>query len=255
MPSQTLLYASVVTAGLAFSSAAYANVLIAVDKSTQHMTVSVDGFTRYDWPVSTGRPGFDTPNGTFHPQWMSQMHYSKQYENAPMPHSIFFTKGDAIHGFTDTPFGLAAVSHGCVRLPPEDAAALYQVVSQEGMPNTTIVVRGRIPRRPLVAQRGWSTQGPQNYAEQGYGQPGYGQPGYGYSDRGFGQPPAYSHTAYGPFGQRMYPPQPRPAYYNYGGGRYQQSSRGYQQPARGYQQPYGGGYQQPYGGYQPGSPY
>jgi hypothetical protein len=245
MSSQTVLYASVVTAGLAFSSAAYANVLIAVDKSTQHMTVSVDGFTRYDWPVSTGRPGFDTPNGTFHPQWMSQMHYSKQYEDAPMPHSIFFTKGDAIHGFTDTPFGVAAVSHGCVRLPPEDAAALYQVVSQEGMPNTTIVVRGRIPRRPLVAQRGWSTQGPQNYAEQGYG-----QPSYDYAGRGFGPPPAY-----GPYRQRMYPPQPRPANYsgrpdNDGGGRayYQQ------QPSRGYQQPFGG-YQQSFGGYQPGSPY
>jgi hypothetical protein len=231
MPSQTFLYASLVTAGLAFSSTAYAGVLIAVDKSTQHMTVSVDGFTRYDWPISTGRPGFDTPNGTFHPQWMSQMHYSKQYENAPMPHSIFFTKGEAIHGFTDTPFGLAAVSHGCVRLPPSDAAALYQIVSQEGMPNTTIVVRGRIPRRPLVAQRGQSMQA-NYYAGQGYGQPSYQERGY--ADRGYGPPPAYSRSAYGAYGQRTFPPQPgtvynsaRPDYY--GGG------RAYYQ-----QQPYGG---------------
>jgi hypothetical protein len=43
------------------------------------------------------------------------MHYSKEYENAPMPDSIVFTKGDAIHEFTDTPFSVA-VSHGCVRL-------------------------------------------------------------------------------------------------------------------------------------------
>jgi hypothetical protein len=248
MPSQTVLYASVVTAGLAFSSTAYAGVLIAVDKTTQHMTVSVDGVTRYDFPISTGRRGFDTPNGTFHPQWMSQMHYSKQYENAPMPHSIFFTKGDAIHGFTDTPFGVAAVSHGCVRLPPSDASALYQLVSEEGMPSTTIVVRGRIPRRPLVAQRGRSTReagyypqqgyaqqgywqqgyaqqgyaqqgyaqqgyAQQGYAQQRYPQPRYAQPGYAMRDyRGYGRPPAYSRSAYGQYGQRTFSPQPRPVY-------------------------------------------
>jgi hypothetical protein len=229
MPSQTVLYASVVTAGLAFSSAAYAGVLIAVDKTTQHMIVSVDGFTRYDWPVSTGRPGFDTPNGTFHPQWMSQMHYSKQYEDAPMPHSIFFTKGEAIHGFTDTPFGVAAVSHGCVRLPPSYAAALYQLVSQQGMPNTTIVVRGRIPRRPLVAQRGQSMQEADSYPGQGYGQPGYRY----YGDRGYGSPPAYSGSAYSPYGQRTFPPQPGPVRYS-GQPDYNGGGRAY------YQQPYGG---------------
>jgi hypothetical protein len=237
MSSQTVLYASVVAAGLAFSSTAYASVLIAVDKTTQHMTVSVDGATRYDWPVSTGRPGFDTPNGTFHPQWMSQMHYSTQYEDAPMPHSIFFTKGEAIHGFTDTPFGVAAVSHGCVRLPPRDAAVLYQIVSQQGMPNTTIVVRGRIPRRPLVAQRGQSMQ----YPEQGYEQPGYQQRDY--AGQGFGSP------AFGSYGQRTFPP--RPVYYsrqqdNYGRGRtYNQQPFG-SQPF-GSQQSYGS--HQPYGGY------
>jgi len=168
MSSQSVFYASVVTAGLVFSSAAHANVLITVDKSTQHMTVSVDGTTRYEWPVSTGRPGFDTPNGTFRPQWMTQMHHSNEYENAPMPHSIFFTGGDAIHGFTGTPFGVAAVSHGCVRLPLRQAASLYELVRQEGMPNTTIVVRGSIPRRPMVAQQGRSIR----YAQQGYARQG-----------------------------------------------------------------------------------
>jgi hypothetical protein len=229
MPSQTFLYASLVTAGLAFSSTAYAGVLIAVDKSTQHMTVSVDGFTRYDWPISTGRPGFDTPNGTFHPQWMSEMHYSKQYEDAPMPHSIFFTKGEAIHGFTDTPFGVAAVSHGCVRLPPSYASALYQLVKEQGMPNTTIVVRGRIPRRPLVAQQGQSVQEADSYAGQGYGQPGYRD----YANQGYGQPPAYARSAYGSYGQRTFPPQPGPVYYS-GQSNYNGGGRAY------YQQPYGG---------------
>lgn len=229
MSSPTVLYACLVTAGLAFASAAQANVLIAVDKSTQHMTVSVDGVTRYEWPISTGRPGFDTPNGTYHPQWMSEMHYSTQYEYAPMPHSIFFTKGDAIHGFTDTPFGVAAVSHGCVRLPPENAAALYQIVKDEGMPNTTIVVRGHIPHRPLVAQRGQSRY----YAEQGFAQPGYQQRDYG----GFGSPPTYARPLFGSFGQR--PAAPRPVYSSrqpdyYGSG------RTYNQQPYSYQQSYGG---------------
>ncbi len=242
MSSQTVIYASVVTAGLAFSSAAYAGVLIAIDKTTQHMTVSVDGITRYDWPVSTGRPGFDTPNGTFHPLWMSQMHYSTQYEDAPMPHSIFFTKGDAIHGFTDTPFGVAAVSHGCVRLPPSDAAALYQLVSQQGKPNTTIVVRGRIPQRPLIAQRGRSMQeavnsrqqtyGQQTYGQQSYGQQvyafqGYGQPGYqqGYGQQSYRQQ-AYAHQGYGQPGyQQSYGQQ------SYRQQAYAQQERGYRPPS------------------------
>lgn len=210
--SRAVLGAALVTAGLAFSSAASASVLIDVDKSTQHMSVSVDGTPRYEFPVSTGRAGFDTPNGRFHPKWMSRMHYSNEYEDAPMPHSIFFTGGDAIHGFTGTPFGVAAVSHGCVRIPLGDAAELYQLVSQQGMPNTTIVVQGHAPRRSQVAQRGR------------YGQ-GYGRSA-GYVDRYGAQPNSYR--------QRSMPRQP--ALYsrqqdNYGG------NRGYyQQPMR----PYGG---------------
>ena len=152
MRPQKIFYASMLAAGLALplAAAASAQVTISVDQSTQRMTVSVDGATRYVWPVSTGRPGYNTPNGTFRPSWMSAMHYSKEYENAPMPDSIFFVRGIAIHGFTDTPFGIAAVSHGCVRLPPPDAAALFQLVKEKGMASTTIIVQGRIPTRPLA---------------------------------------------------------------------------------------------------------
>jgi lipoprotein-anchoring transpeptidase ErfK/SrfK len=74
-------------------------LVISVDKKSQRMTVSADGATRYVWPVSTGRPGFDTPNGTFQPFRLDRDHHSTVYDNAPMPDSIFFTKtGDAVYG-------------------------------------------------------------------------------------------------------------------------------------------------------------
>ena len=154
-----VLYASIFAAGLglAFSSAACAKALvISVDKTSQRMTVSVDGGTRYVWPVSTGRPGFDTPNDIFHPFRLDADHHSTVYDNAPMPDSIFFTKtGDAVHGFFDTPHLGMAVSHGCVRLSPTNAAVLYGLVEQTGLPDTTVIVHGSIPTRnaPIVARR------------------------------------------------------------------------------------------------------
>jgi len=158
MRPQNILYASIVAAGLGFSSAACAAdaVVISVDKTSQRMTVSVDGAARYVWPVSTGRPGFDTPNGTFHPFRLDRDHHSTIYENAPMPHSIFFTEsGDAVHGFFDTPHLGMAVSHGCVRLSPANAAVLYDLVEHTGLADTTVIVHGRIPTRSasVVARR------------------------------------------------------------------------------------------------------
>ncbi|MBO0712453.1 MAG: L,D-transpeptidase, partial [Acetobacteraceae bacterium] len=99
-----------------------ANVLIHIDKSTQQMSVSVDGALRWQWPVSTGRPGRDTPSGTFRAFRMEASHFSKEFDDAPMPHSIFFTKiGHAVHGYLDTRnIGMPA-SHGCVRLQPDNA--------------------------------------------------------------------------------------------------------------------------------------
>lgn len=74
-------------------------VLITIDKTRQRMTVLVDGTEQYDWPVSTGRAGYSTPSGAFTPTSMNEVWYSKQWDNSPMPHSIFFMKdGHAIHG-------------------------------------------------------------------------------------------------------------------------------------------------------------
>jgi lipoprotein-anchoring transpeptidase ErfK/SrfK len=95
-----------------------AAVLIQINKSAQQMTVSVDGEQRYVWPVSTGRSGYDTPSGNFNTFRMEANHFSKEWDNAPMPHAIFFTmKGHAIHGTYETKYLGGAASHGCVRLP------------------------------------------------------------------------------------------------------------------------------------------
>ncbi len=126
--------------------AANADLLIKVDKSTQRMTVTVNGNQLYDWPVSTGGGGYDTPNGTFKPFRMDIDHTSDEWDNAPMPYSIFFTKtGDAVHGTYEQRNLGRAVSHGCVRLSVRNAAALWKLVKQETMINTTVVLRGAIP--------------------------------------------------------------------------------------------------------------
>src|SRR4051812_36809815 len=90
----------VVTAVMLFASgAAQAKVAITVDKDNQEMTVAVDGVERYHWPVSTGIPSYETPNGSYRTFRMEEDHFSKEFDDAPMPHSIFFTKiGHAIHG-------------------------------------------------------------------------------------------------------------------------------------------------------------
>jgi hypothetical protein len=125
------------------ASPASASILITINKMAQQMTVTVDGVSRYNWPVSTGRFGYGTPSGTFHPFRMEPTYFSKEWDDAPMPHSIFFTpQGHAIHGSYDTGRLGRPVSHGCVRLSPANAATLYSLVSAEGMSKTTVVVTG-----------------------------------------------------------------------------------------------------------------
>ena len=122
--------------------AARASVLISVDKSMQQMSVSVDGVPRYRWVVSTGRAGYGTPSGTYRPQRMERTWFSKEYYNSPMPHSIFFHGGYAIHGSYEIHRLGGPASHGCIRLHPANAATLFALVKQRGMGDTTIVVSG-----------------------------------------------------------------------------------------------------------------
>jgi len=122
----------------------FANVLISVNKSSQRMAVSVDGVLRYVFPVSTGRPGYGTPSGVFHPQHLERTWFSKEYYNSPMPYSIFFHGGFAIHGSYEINRLGGPASHGCIRLHPSNAAALFALVRSEGAGATTIVVSGGI---------------------------------------------------------------------------------------------------------------
>jgi hypothetical protein len=257
----TLLPASLLAAALALpcASAAFANIDIAIDKNTQQMSVAVDGAQRYTWPVSTGRPGYDTPNGIFKVNRMDANHFSQEWDNAPMPHTMFFDMhGHAIHGFSDVAHLGLAVSHGCVRLAPANATVLFNLVKAQGMANTSVTVTGRTPggdNGPVARARlpdnetvyssqpqpGYDQQPPPGYGQQ---QPGYygqqQQPGYygqqqqpGYSPP---PPPGYSQQQPG-YGQQL-PPQPPPVGYG-------------QQPYYG-QRVYGQGYYaQPYSGQQP----
>ena len=151
-----LLAALAVIAALASiaASAAHASLLITVDKSAQQMTVTVDGDPRYIWPVSTGREGYDTPAGQYTPFRMEKDHFSREWDDAPMPYSIFFTKqGHAIHG-TNHKIDGSPESHGCVRLSVNHAAQLWALVKSQGMANVRVELDGRIPSRgELMARR------------------------------------------------------------------------------------------------------
>jgi len=111
--------------------AANATTHIHINLSTQTMHVQSSSGS-YSWPVSTARAGYSTPRGSFAPTGMQPMHYSRKYHMSPMPHSIFFRGGYAIHGSYETGMLGRPASHGCVRLSPGHAAMLYQMVRNEG---------------------------------------------------------------------------------------------------------------------------
>lgn len=116
------------------------DVIITVDVSDQIMLVETPT-DYYEWNVSTGRKGYNTPRGVFQPYHMAKMHYSRKYDNAPMPNSIFFHGGYAIHA-TDAVNNLGRpASHGCIRLHPQNAKWLYRIVSEYGKENTTIIIQ------------------------------------------------------------------------------------------------------------------
>jgi len=238
---------------VAAAGVANAAVEITVDKNNQTLDVAVDGVHKYGpWPVSSGVPSHETPNGTFRAFRMEADHFSKEWDDAPMPHSIFFTKiGHAIHG-TDASrhLGMPA-SHGCVRLSKENAATLYALVEKQGVLNTTVTLtgssqialaRGRqginvASANPPPAQQplGLAPRADQQDADlsadpadyqrqpapQGY-QQNYGPPS------GYGRPPGYVARSYqGGYAQQSYAqPYPQQGYAYQQGGYYQQPQYG-----------------------------
>ena len=141
-------------------------VLININKTKQEMTVFLDGIEKYNWPVSTGRAGYSTPSGTYTATSMNEIWYSKQWDNSPMPHSIFFMKdGHAVHGSYEVKNLGEPVSHGCVRIAPENATTLYALVEENGLENTQVVLTGVTPGGEfkfarVQADPGWGFFGP-----------------------------------------------------------------------------------------------
>lgn len=135
-------------AGLGRAEAA---IMITVDKNTQKLTVMVDGAQRYEWSVSTARRGYRTPNGTYKPEWLARKHFSRQYDWSPMPFSIFFNEGYAIHGSYELSRLGSPASHGCIRLNPKNAELLYALV-KDRTDETTIVVTGDSPAKTIEAR-------------------------------------------------------------------------------------------------------
>ena len=125
---------------LALTSNASAAIVVDINRAMQRMAVTVDGVPRYTWRVSTARRGYITPPGTYHPEMLARHWFSRKYYNSPMPHSIFFYGGFAIHGSYEISHLGRPASHGCVRLDPGNAAILFGLVQHAGMAATTIVI-------------------------------------------------------------------------------------------------------------------
>lgn len=134
-----LMLTIVIAAIFMIVTGAKADVYITIDKSEQTMYVETPTDT-YVWDVSTARKGYRTPVGEFKPYLIKPMHYSSKYNNSPMPHSIFFLGGYAIHGTSDLKRLGRPASHGCIRLHPQNARWLYKLVKDYGKENTYITI-------------------------------------------------------------------------------------------------------------------
>ena len=115
-------------------------VVARVSISAQTMKVYHEGRLLFTWPVSTAKAGKITPAGTYSPEFLSRHHRSRRYNNAPMPFAIFYDGNYAIHGTDQIKRLGKPASHGCVRLHPDNAKILFEMVKAEGMENTSVVI-------------------------------------------------------------------------------------------------------------------
>src|SRR6516164_1456718 len=161
-------------------------VVINIDKTKQEMTVLVDGIEKYHWPVSTGRAGYSTPSGTYTATSMNEIWYSKQWDNSPMPHSIFFMKdGHAVHGSYEVKNLGKPASHGCVRISPENATTLYALVEENGLENTQVVLTGVTPGGEFKFARASVQAQAQAQSGFGWGFSPFGGPNYYNGPQGY----------------------------------------------------------------------
>jgi hypothetical protein len=192
-------YLSIVALALGVVSAD-ASINITVDKSRQRLSVVVDGVPRYEWPVSTARWGYNTPNGMYRPQRLERSWYSRKYDMSPMPHSIFFAGGYAIHGSYEVSRLGRPASHGCIRLSPAHAATLFSLV-QSRVNDTNIVVTGSGPAEYIAGPRERDDPAPRQYDPYSDVRPGayryQGQADFG-TVFNSGPPRRYRGYGYGP---------------------------------------------------------
>src|SRR5918996_3475240 len=137
---RSALLAALIGLAIAVPGFAEAGVTAHINLSDQRMDVYVNGKPHYNWPVSTARPGYRTPTGRFKPTALVRYHRSTIYDGSPMPYSIFFLRGYAIHGSYEIKHLGRPASHGCVRLHPNNAAALYSLVRKHGPANKLIQI-------------------------------------------------------------------------------------------------------------------
>jgi lipoprotein-anchoring transpeptidase ErfK/SrfK len=116
------------------------------DLSAQKVTVLEGDAVAHEWPISSGMQGYATPTGIFQPQWASKLWYSRQWDYAPMPHAVFFNSGVAFHGTTAVWRLGKSASHGCLRLSPANAKALFMLVHKHGFAQTRVIVFGTPPQ-------------------------------------------------------------------------------------------------------------
>lgn len=117
-------------------------VIVHIDKPRQQMRVYLDNDYIGGWKVSTARRGYWTPTGVYRPYTLHRMHYSRKYHHSPMPWSVFFKGGYAIHGTNAIRRLGRPASHGCVRVHPRNAKILYQLIRRYGKQNTRIIING-----------------------------------------------------------------------------------------------------------------
>lgn len=147
-------FAAAFVALFVVASAAQAAVSVRIDLSTQRMQVVNGKGESYSWAISSGRMGYITPRGVYRPYSLRRMHYSRKYDNAPMPYSIFFRGGYAIHGTGAVGMLGRPASHGCIRLSTGNAAKLFAMVKQEG---ATITIVGAPPHQMVAKGKGKKT--------------------------------------------------------------------------------------------------
>lgn len=134
------LFSALLAACAMWPAAASATVVARISLSAQRADISVDGSHVYSWAISSARRGYVTPTGSYRPIRTERMWYSRKYDMSPMPYSVFFRGGYAIHGTNYVRSLGRPASHGCIRLAPAHAATFFKLVRSKGYRNARIVI-------------------------------------------------------------------------------------------------------------------